>query len=263
MAIYTEPPAVVTGQTMTATNWNLWVRTNFQAVWPFTTAGDLAYASAANQLSRLGIGTGNKLLKSTGTAPDWATLAALLQAVDMVSGQTAGDLFYASGIASIARLGIGTVGKWLKSTGSAPLYEGLRGANVTRTSLQTIANAAYTAVAWNSELLDTAAFYAAGSPTRFTIPRTSNFLIGAKIEFSVFAYTGYGELKIYKNGSSTFLEDAKYSVATGGVAVRLNAIGLLAANAGDYFESFVWQNTGDSVNLTASRSFFYIIDVGP
>jgi len=78
MAVYTEPPAVVTGQTMTATNWNSWVRTNFQAVWPFTTAGDLAYASAANQLSRLGIGTAGKFLKSTGSAPMWDTVAQLI-----------------------------------------------------------------------------------------------------------------------------------------------------------------------------------------
>lgn len=82
MAVYTEPPAVVTGQTMTATNWNSWVRTNFQAVWPFTTAGDLAYASAANQLKRLGIGTAGKFLKSTGSAPSWANLSKI-NAVDL------------------------------------------------------------------------------------------------------------------------------------------------------------------------------------
>ena len=123
MAVYTEPPAVVTGQTMTATNWNSWVRTNFQAVWPFTTAGDLAYASAANQLSRLAVGTANKLLKSTGTAPAWDTVAALLQAAAMVASQASGDLMYANGAASIARLGIGTAGKFLKSTGSAPMWD--------------------------------------------------------------------------------------------------------------------------------------------
>lgn len=71
MAVYTEPPAVVTGQTMTATNWNDWVRTNFQAMWVWTTAGDIAYASAANRLSRLGIGATGALLCSTGSAPTW------------------------------------------------------------------------------------------------------------------------------------------------------------------------------------------------
>ncbi|RJP53632.1 MAG: hypothetical protein C4583_04400 [Anaerolineaceae bacterium] len=231
MAVYTEPPEVVTGQTMTATNWNSWVRTNFQAVWVWTTAGDIAYASAANQLSRLGIGGVGALLLSTGSAPAW--------------------------------LALGTAGQALRSDGTNSAWGGMRGASVKRTTNQSIATSSYTAISWNSEVLDTAAFYASGSPTRFTIPRTSNFLIGAKAEFAAFGYTGYGELKIYKNGSSVYLEDSAYSVAAGGVAVRLNTIGLLAASAGDYFEAYVWQNTGDTVNLSANRCFFYIIDVGP
>lgn len=71
MAVYAEPPAVVTGQTMTATNWNDWVKTNFMAVWPYTTVGDIAYASAANQLNRLGIGAAGKSMRSDGTNPIW------------------------------------------------------------------------------------------------------------------------------------------------------------------------------------------------
>lgn len=212
MAVYTEPPAVVTGQTMTATNWNDWVRTNFQALWPFTAAGDIGYASAANQLSRLGIGAAGQRLRSSGTNPVW---------------------------------------------------EGMRGARVLRTTNQPIPNATYTAVSFNSEEFDTAALWTAGSPTRFTIPRTGYYLIGAKLEFAAFGYTGYGELKIYRNGSSTSLEDSAYSVATGGVAVRLSIMALLAASAGDYLEVYAWQNTADTVNLSANRSFFYILDVGP
>jgi hypothetical protein len=260
MAVYTEPPAVVTGQTMTATNWNSWVRTNFQAVWVWTTAGDLAYASAANQLSRLGIGAANRVLKSTGSAPIWDTMATLLQTVAMVTSQASGDLFYANGASSIARLGIGAAGKILRSTGSAPAWEGMRGAQVSRGASQSIPNASYTAASFPSETFDTAAFWAAGNPSRITIPRTGYYLIGGKIGWDANS-NGVREVKLYRNG----VDDDKKSVsqaALNGIATRMDLCFLVDATAGEYFELFLWQNSGGSLNHGGDTSYFWIFDVG-
>lgn len=49
------------------------IRTNFEALWPYTAAGDISYASSSTALSRLEKGTAGQVLKmNTGaTAPEW------------------------------------------------------------------------------------------------------------------------------------------------------------------------------------------------
>lgn len=71
---FTTVPTVNNGDSWSAAQHNTYIRDNFAAVWPFTTAGDLAYASASNALARLGIGSSGKLLKSNGSAPAWGDL---------------------------------------------------------------------------------------------------------------------------------------------------------------------------------------------
>ncbi len=61
----------VTGATYTAAQYNTHVRDNFTAVWVYTTTGDIAYATTATSLARLGIGTAGQILMSNGSAPTW------------------------------------------------------------------------------------------------------------------------------------------------------------------------------------------------
>ena len=73
---WTAPRTWVTGEQVTAAIMNSAVRDNFleTSAATVTTAGDLAYADAANSMgSRVGIGTVNSLLVSTGSAPAWRT----------------------------------------------------------------------------------------------------------------------------------------------------------------------------------------------
>lgn len=71
---YATVPTVANGDSWSAAQHNTYLRDNLAAVWPYTTAGDLAYASAANQLARLGIGTSYKFLQSIGGVPVWGGL---------------------------------------------------------------------------------------------------------------------------------------------------------------------------------------------
>ncbi len=71
---YTAGFTAITGATFTAAQYNTNVRDNFSAIWAYTTAGDIVYASSATALARLGIGASGKYLKSTGSAPSWADL---------------------------------------------------------------------------------------------------------------------------------------------------------------------------------------------
>ena len=72
---YTTVPTYTTNQLITASHANTYWRDNINQLWPFTTAGDLAYASGATTLSRLGIGTAGQVLKTNSgeTAPEWGS----------------------------------------------------------------------------------------------------------------------------------------------------------------------------------------------
>lgn len=63
----------VTGATYTAAQYNTYVRDNFTAIWVFTTAGDISYATGATSLSRLGIGANNTtVLMPAAGVPSWS-----------------------------------------------------------------------------------------------------------------------------------------------------------------------------------------------
>lgn len=66
-------PTVANGDSWSAAQHNTYVRDNIDALWPYTTAGDLGYATASNQLGRLALGAAYKVLRSNagGTAPEY------------------------------------------------------------------------------------------------------------------------------------------------------------------------------------------------
>ena len=119
--------------------------------------GDLLYASGANTLSKLAIGTSAQVLTVTGGAPAWGsagagtvtsvdmsggttglttsggpvtssgtiTLAGTLAAVNGGTAQTTyatGDLLYASGANTLAKLAVGTTNQVLTVTSGAPAW---------------------------------------------------------------------------------------------------------------------------------------------
>ena len=75
---WNAPATATTGQTVTAAFWNAQIRDNFleTSAATVTTAGDLAFADAANSMgSRLAIGAATTHLVSDGSAPVWRTSA--------------------------------------------------------------------------------------------------------------------------------------------------------------------------------------------
>ncbi len=79
---YTAPRTWVAGETVTAAIMNTHVRDNLleTLVAKVTTAGDIGYATAANALARLGIGTQGQVavVNAAATAPSWVTLPSAL-----------------------------------------------------------------------------------------------------------------------------------------------------------------------------------------
>lgn len=97
------------------------------------TTGDMLYASGASALSRLGIGAANRVLASTGSAPNWVnslslaslTLASALAEDYGGTGQSTyatGDMLYASGANTLAKRTIGSSGQVLTVSGGVPTW---------------------------------------------------------------------------------------------------------------------------------------------
>jgi hypothetical protein len=74
---YTAIPSVVTGQTYPASAYNTYLKGNLDALWVYTTQGDIVYASSSSALQRLGLGTAGQVLRvnAGATAPEWGSIA--------------------------------------------------------------------------------------------------------------------------------------------------------------------------------------------
>ena len=70
---YTSLPSVTTGDTLTAAQWNTWVKDNFAALWTGTAAGDIGYFTSSSARTKLAIGTYGQIMrvKSDASAPEW------------------------------------------------------------------------------------------------------------------------------------------------------------------------------------------------
>lgn len=60
---YSNLPILATGDWIDAAYGNQYWGDNFRALWPYTTQGDLAYATSSSTLTRLGIGSAGQVLR--------------------------------------------------------------------------------------------------------------------------------------------------------------------------------------------------------
>ena len=88
---WTTPRTWVTGELVTASILNTYVRDNQNALdggrlsIASQATGDVVYASSSTALARLAIGTANKVLTSSGSAPQWATNVNIPGTLDVTS----------------------------------------------------------------------------------------------------------------------------------------------------------------------------------
>jgi len=87
---YTQVPTYTTNQLITASHANTYWRDNINALWPFTNAGDIAFASDADDLVRLAIGAAGSMLKvnAGATAPEWLGIGSAGQVLRVNSAGT-------------------------------------------------------------------------------------------------------------------------------------------------------------------------------
>lgn len=71
---FTTVPTVATGDTWSASQHNTYVRDNIAALWPYATAGDIAYATSSSVLGRIAIGAEGYKLSASASTPTWVEI---------------------------------------------------------------------------------------------------------------------------------------------------------------------------------------------
>lgn len=121
------------------------------------TTGDIPYFSAGTSLSKLAIGAGSTVLTSSGSAPQWTSLASLsIGTATNLAGGAAGSLPYQSAAGTTTFLSIGTANQVLRVNSGATALEYINqsslsvGSATTATTSTNIAGGSAGAIAYNS-----------------------------------------------------------------------------------------------------------------
>jgi len=137
---------------------------------------------------------------------------------------------------------------------------------VSRSSNQTITTALTTTMIWQTENQDTDGFWSpAPNPTRLTVPSgltgTYYARLTANIEFAVNG-TGDRDILIGKNGAA-FLGNPRLRIrAPANANARLNIVSpILSVVANDFFEVFVFQDSGGNLDVLTGNSTWFNIDL--
>jgi hypothetical protein len=179
---------------------------------------------------------------------------------DMATTITAaGDIVVGTGNATYDNLPIGTTGQVLTADTTVSPYKvkwasvaaaGFVGCSVYASSNQSINNATFTYLNFNSEEFDTDSFHDnSTNNSRITIPsgKSGKYLVVGNVHFSPNA-TGGRSFYLYKNGSADiFSIDIPTSSATYDTSQNFSLIRDLTA--GDYLQLRVYQTSGGALDV--------------
>lgn len=121
---------------------------------------------------------------------------------------------------------------------------------------QSIGNGSDTAVAFNSELADTATLHdTVTNNSRITIPtgEGGTWIFSCRVEFAANA-TGQRKVMLRRAGSVEYPAQ-QFDAAAGGNVTKLAVCHLMNIAAADYVEVVVSQNSGGALNLSATPYF--------
>jgi len=170
-----------------------------------------------------------------------------------------GDLVVGSGTNDAAVLAVGTNDYVL--TAASGETTGLKwaapsstvtfsGVDVRKTTSQSISNATFTLLTWNSEEYDTSSYHDnSTNNSRLTVPTTGYYLITGVIDVAANA-TGNRLLEIRKNGAGgqiSYLFSVPPTTAANGFVPQMSYT--LKLTAADYIEAYFYQNSGGSLNV--------------
>ena len=150
--------------------------------------------------------------------------------------------------------------KWAAAASSTPTFVGC---SVYDSGSQAIANSTFTALTWNSENFDTDAFHSTSSNTsRLTVPsgKGGYYLLTLLTNWDTNG-TGNRNVRFYKNGSAIYQHYTEHPGFAGSYPGFSYSI-ITAGAVGDYFEAYVWQNSGGNLNHRGQYANFQCAFIG-
>jgi hypothetical protein len=143
--------------------------------------------------------------------------------------------------------------KWAAVPSTTPTAVG---ASAYKSGTQSIGNATFTAVTFNTEWFDTDAFHDNSTNTsRFTIPsgKGGKYLISAMITFAANG-TGRRLARVRLNNTTSIAECEAPPSGTQDTSITLQSTVMLSLVAGDYIEMSAYQASGGSLDLFGGES---------
>jgi hypothetical protein len=253
----------VTGEVLTAADVDGYL---MQGVWVFANAAARDAAVTSPQEGNFAyLKDTNVTTYYTGSA--WANLDTTGMTNPMT---TTGDTIYSSSGSTPARLGIGSTGQVLTVAGGVPSWATpaggatFSGVSLYKSANQSIANTTEVAITWVDENFDTDSYHSNSTNTdRITIPsgKDGYFLITAQATFGQNA-TGIRAATLKKNGTVVIEYIINNQGASAYPVMVFNKT--VAAVATDYFQLFMYQDSGGSLNAISGNgnSFFNMTYLG-
>jgi hypothetical protein len=179
---------------------------------------------------------------------------------------TAGDLIYGSAADTAARLALGTSGRLLGISGSAPAWVTPptgKGCLVTHSANQTVNDTTDTWLSFNTETFDNGGYHdTVTSNSRITIPDglAGKYRCYAAVDWYDDA-GGSHIMRIVKNRTTYLFETIGESLAISLDAESLFAVATADLSVGDYLEIMVWQNTGLAGSIHSGVGLYFGVDL--
>lgn len=213
---------------------------------------------------------GAAAIRSLGTAIDTTVFNNAGAAIAKTIVDAKGDIIAATASDTVSRLAVGANDTVL--TADSTTATGLKwaapasgstfvGARATGNSNQSIPNNTFTAITWNTDLIDTDAIHDTSTNSeRFTVPsgKAGKWFITSRCTFAG-DNGGERRLAIYKNAATTLTDFRTSAEGTTGQSLTVNSIYDLVV--GDYLQIMAYQDTGGALNIDreiSDCSFYYL-----
>lgn len=206
--------------------------------------------------------TGATLTTATITSPSITTPTITTPTITL-SSDAQGDIFYRSSGGTMARLGPGTSGQFLKTQGASanPVWADVVLATTAKarayrnTSTQAIGNATFVKVQLNGETYDPGSNFDAATNFRFTAPTTGYYAVTGTVFYGTATADKRYIASVYKNGAEIFENEAHASHVNG---ISVTCTDIVSLTATDYIELYTYQDSGGSLNVGNGESLTYL-----
>jgi len=128
------------------------------------------------------------------------------------------------------------------------------GARVYRSTIQSVPNAAFTSMSFDTVRWDSSGHWSVGSPTRLTCQVAGVYQVWGDLQYALSTTGGNRMALILLNGAIRGASNAG-SLTVGSANPDIQASALIQMNVGDYVELQAYHDSGGALNISASSGY--------